>query len=156
MTSRVEQVSNVTCASDMISKIENDATVGQACSQNKAYYRISRTGPAGSITYSRLIPFKPPCVYMLIVTWNLQSTTTPSKGITYYALYQFNQVVSGAAISMTGPNDLINAQSPNPGYAIDFAKNASSDSLDLTINSTVATGTVTENIEVEVVSNKNF
>lgn len=152
MTSRVEQVSNLTSASDVLSKFAIDTSNRQSCSQNKVYYRISRTAAAGSTTFSAFIPFKPPCVYLLDIKWQAMSTNGNVIVIEY--LIEVNQFMSGGIVGAIAANPIV-TQSIG-GNSISVVKNATSDSLDVIVNNTPTGGTITETIEFEITSNKNF
>ena len=155
MTSRVEQLSEITNSNDVISKFTTDSNNNQACGANRAYYRIVRTAiAAGNVTIPAVIPLRAPCSYIVQAYW--QGLSTNSNNM--YSVYSTSicaQFAPGGAIA--SPQTLIagTAQSIS-GNTLTYSKNPSGDYLDITLNNTVSGGNITDTLELMVVSNKNF
>lgn len=152
-TQKIEELSNIKTGSEMIYKSITDAANFSSCAGNKMLVRVGAVSTGGSVTFPAIIPLRPPCCYTLRVNWTGVSTGGSTLSITL--LYIITQLVSGGVVLQTNASLLTAQNSPNTGSSIAVAKNATSDSLDVTL--TIAmTGTATSSVECEVTSAANF
>ena len=139
----------------MIYKSGVDAANFSCCAANKLITKLTFTTTTGSFTIPAIIPLKAPCAYNITVRWSAFSTGGSS--LVKQAGFAIVQLTSGGAIlpvTATFYTDLQNA--PGTGTNLTFAKNATSDSLDLVLTAIAMVGTASHSIELEVLSSSNF
>ena len=153
MTTRSEQLTSVTSSSDAISKLNSDAVVKQSCSGNIAFYKLSRTAvPAGVTIIPSFIQMKPPCTYSLYCRWQGSS----NNGFIYviFYIFQINQQTPGGLVGSTAVNPIVSESAGSNTVAFD--KTIGQDAITLTINNTLTGGLITDILDIELHSNKNF
>lgn len=153
VTIRPEQLSNFTRASDYVSKQLESANLGQSCNANRAYYRLTRSVVAGNTLIPNVIPLKAPCNYLIKIRWAADSSGT--NIVCDLRLYQVSQQVPGGAITSVLNTVPFSSQS-TVGNVITLSKNATNDTIDVTVNNVSSGGVMTEVIDIEVFANKSF
>lgn len=149
MSSR-EEISSLKSGSEILYKTFADAADFSCCAGNKMLVRVSQTSPATNITFSSLIPLKPPCCYSIKLTW--VGLSTNMNIVSFNSSFDVNQIISGGTINQSS-NTL--ATQSIIGNSITLTKNPSSDSIDISLVVTIG-GTVTHSIDCEIISAHNF
>ncbi len=141
MTTNRNAVSNLTCACDVLSKFNTDASNKEVCAGNKAMYRVSSANGTGVTVFSNLVPLRANTCYMLDIRLVAASAANP-----ICVIYNTSQVNFFGGVMGQQTTQQFISQSV-AGNSITLAKNATNNTIDVTTTITLG-GTVAFTLEI--------
>ncbi len=151
MTTNRGAIAQLNTGSEILAKINTDASNKELCAGNKAYYRTSGTS-GGIIVIPNMIPLRDGRSYYITTNLAASCTDAPSNKSLIFAQVWGVQLINGVFIvNAPGTGILLTQTNGGASGAIGLTKNATANTIDVTLTITLTgTANVTWTFEVEV------
>lgn len=144
-----QSISQLTSASDVLSRLTIDSGNKEITSSNKSNYRFVSANGNGTTTFTNAIPLRSPCCYNLACKYvSLSSNGAVAVIVQFFQVNLVAGVLSQASVASFVSQSVL-------GNALTVAKNPSANTIDFTVTSTLG-GTVTYTLEIEVQNSSAF